>query len=124
MAEDTGLTQFTELMRSNLGRMSTLRRVMDSCVNAITAYSQDAWEIIQTLAGTMEIPDSAILHEDYLHQLYALEFNNKMYMLQMCLVAESPSGEYEMIHQYDEMEQHEIKNVRYDAAEFEEIIED
>ena len=76
------------------------------------------------VTGTMEIPDSAILHEDILNQLYALEFNNKMYMLQMCLVAESPSGEYEMIHQYDEMEQHEIKNVRYDAAEFEEIIED
>ena len=72
------------------------------------------------VTGTMEVPDGAILHEDYL----ALEFNNKMYMLQMCLVAESPSGEYEMIHQYDEMEQHEIKNVRYDAAEFEEIIED
>jgi len=76
------------------------------------------------VAGTMGIPDDAILHEDILNQLYALEFNNKMYMLQMCLVAESPSGEYEMIHQYDEMEQHEIKNVRYDAAEFEPIIED
>ena len=76
------------------------------------------------VAGTMQIPDGAIVHEDYLHQTYALEFNNKMYMLQMCLVAESPSGEYEMIHQYDEMEQHEIKNVRYDAAEFEPIIED
>ena len=76
------------------------------------------------VAGTMEIPDDAIPHEDILNQLYALEFNNKMYMLQMCLVAESPDGEYEMIHQYDEMEQHDIKNVRYDAAEFEEIIED
>ena len=76
------------------------------------------------VTGTMEIPDSAILHEDILNQLYALEFNNKMYMLQMCLVAESPSGEYEMIHQYDEMEEHDIKNVRYDAAEFEPIIED
>ena len=76
------------------------------------------------VTGTIEIPDDAILHEDILNQLYALEFNNKMYMLQMCLVAESPSGEYEMIHQYDEMEQHEIKNVRYDAAEFEPIIED
>ena len=76
------------------------------------------------VAGTMEIPDSAIPHEDILNQLYALEFNNKMYMLQVCLVAESPDGEYEMIHQYDEMEQHDIKNVRYDAAEFEPIIED
>lgn len=76
------------------------------------------------VTGTIEIPDDAILHEDILNQLYALEFNNKMYMLQMCLVAESPSGEYEMIHQYDEMEQHEIKNVRYDAAEFEPVVED
>ena len=76
------------------------------------------------LVGTLEVPDDVILHEDVLNQLYALEMNDKMYMLQMCLVAESPSGEYEMIHQYDEMEQHEIKNVRYDAAEFEPIIED
>ena len=76
------------------------------------------------VTGTMEIPDSAIPHEDILNQLYALEFNNKMYMLQMCLVAESPDGEYEMIHQYDEMEEHDIKNVRYDDAEFEPVVED
>ena len=76
------------------------------------------------VAGTMEIPDSAIPHEDILHQLYALEFNNKMYMLQVCLVAESPDGEYEMLHQFEEMEEHGIKNVRYDAAEFDPIIED
>ena len=76
------------------------------------------------VAGTMEIPDDAVFHQDILNQLYALEFNNKMYMLQVCLVAESPDGEYEMIHQYDEMEEHEIKNVRYDAAEFEPVVED
>ena len=76
------------------------------------------------VAGTMEIPDGAIPHEDILNQLYALEFNNKMYMLQMCLVAESPDGEYDMVHQFEEMEEHGIKNVRYDDAEFEEIIED
>jgi hypothetical protein len=76
------------------------------------------------VTGTMEVPDDVVMHEDILNQLYALEFNNKMYMLQMCLVAESPDGEYEMIHQYDEMEQHDIKNVRYDAAEFEPVIED
>ncbi len=76
------------------------------------------------VAGTIEIPDDAILHEDILNQLYALEFNNKMYMLQMCLVAESPDGEYDMVHQFEEMEEHGIKNVRYDDAEFEEIIED
>jgi len=76
------------------------------------------------VSGTMEIPDDAVFHQDILNQLYALEFNNKMYMLQVCLVAESPDGEYEMIHQYDEMEEHEIKNVRYDAAEFEPVVED
>ena len=76
------------------------------------------------VAGTMQIPDGAIVHEDYLHQTYALEFNNKMYMLQMCLVAESPDGEYEMLHQFEEMEEHGFKNVRYDAAEFEPIVED
>ena len=75
------------------------------------------------VTGTMEIPDDVVFHQDILNKLYALEFNNKMYMLQMCLVAESPDGEYEMIHQYDEMEEHNIKNVQYDAAEFEEIIE-
>jgi hypothetical protein len=47
-----------------------------------------------------------------------------MYMLQVCLVAESPDGEYEMLHQFEEMEEHGIKNVRYDAAEFEPIVED
>ena len=76
------------------------------------------------VAGTIEIPNSVVLHEDILNQLYALEFNDKMYMLQMCLVAESPDGEFEIVHQYDEMEQHNIKNVRYSDAEFEEIIED
>jgi hypothetical protein len=75
------------------------------------------------VTGAMEIPDDVVFHQDILNKLYALEFNNKMYMLQMCLVAESPDGEYEMIHQYDEMEEHNIKNVQYDAAEFEEIIE-
>lgn len=76
------------------------------------------------VTGTMEIPDDVVMHKDILNQLYALEFNDKMYMLQMCLVAESPDGEFEMIHQYDEMEQHNIKNVRYDGAEFEAVIED
>ena len=74
------------------------------------------------VAGTMQIPDSAIPHEDILNQLYALEFNNKMYMLQMCLVAESPDGEYEMLHQFEEMQNHNINNLRYDDADFEVII--
>ena len=76
------------------------------------------------VTGTMEIPDDVVMHEDILNQLYALEFNNKMYMLQMCLVAESPDGEYEMVHQFEEMEEHGIKNVRYDDAEFEPVVED
>ena len=73
-----------------------------------------------SVTGTMEIPDDAVFHQDILNQLYAVEFNNKMYMLQVCLVAESPNGEYEMVHQYDDMEKHDIKNVRYDSAEFSE----
>jgi hypothetical protein len=81
-------------------------------------------KIFCNVSGTMEVPDDAIPHYDVAGKLYALEFNNKMYMLQMCLVAESPDGEYEMIHQYDEMEQHNIKNVRYHTAEFEIIVED
>ena len=81
-------------------------------------------KIFFNVSGTIEVPDSAIPHYDVAGKLYALEFNNKMYMLQMCLVAESSDGEYEMIHQYDEMEQHNIKNVRYHDAEFEIIVED
>ena len=30
------------------------------------------------VAGTIEIPDSVVMHEDILNQLYALEFNDKM----------------------------------------------
>jgi hypothetical protein len=43
-------------------------------------------------------------------------------MLQVCLVSESPDGEYEMLHQYDEMQANDILDLRYDEAEFEEII--
>ena len=75
------------------------------------------------LVGTLEVPDDIIFHEDVLNQLYALEMNDKMYMLQMCLVAETPQGEYEMVHQYDEMEEHNFKNVRYSDAEFFELDE-
>jgi hypothetical protein len=59
-----------------------------------------------------------------LGELYALEMNDKMYMIQICFVAESPDGEYEMIHQYDEMEENSFKNLRYENAESEEIVED
>jgi hypothetical protein len=73
------------------------------------------------LSGTFEVPDDIVLREDILNKLYAFELNNKMYMLQMCFVAESSDGEYEMVHQYDEMVEHGIENVRYIDAEFEEV---
>jgi len=73
------------------------------------------------VTGTLEVPEDAIFHYDVSGKLYALRFNDIVYMLQMCFVAESSDGEYEMVHQYDEMEKHNIKNVRYDDAEFQEI---
>ena len=74
------------------------------------------------VTGTVEVPDDVVLHEDILNQLYALEMNDKMYMLQICLVAESPDGEYEMIHQYYEMAENKFTNLRYENAEFEQIV--
>ena len=74
------------------------------------------------VTGTVEVPDDVVMHEDILNQLYALEMNDKMYMLQICLVAESPDGEYEMIHQYDEMAENKFSNLRYENAEFEQIV--
>jgi len=70
------------------------------------------------VTGTLNVPDDAIKHYDVAGKLYALEFNDNMYMLQVCLVAESPDGEYEMIHQYDEMLSNNISDLRYDEAEF------
>ena len=74
------------------------------------------------VTGTLEVPDDIILHYDVAGKLYALEMNDKMYMLQVCLVAESPDGEYEMLHQFEEMQNHNINNLRYDDADFEVII--
>ncbi len=74
------------------------------------------------VTGTVEVPDDVVMHEDILNQLYALEMNDKMYMLQICLVAESPDGEYEMIHQYDEIAENKFSNLRYENAEFEQIV--
>ena len=70
----------------------------------------------------IDVPDNAIKHYDIAGKLYALEMNDKMYMLQICLVAESPDGEYEMIHQYDEMDENKFSNLRYENAEFEQIV--
>ena len=72
------------------------------------------------VTGTLEVPEDAIYHFDVAGKLYALEFNDIMYMLQVCIVAEQGAGGLDILHQYDEMENHSIKNVRYDDAEFEE----
>ena len=73
------------------------------------------------VTGTLDVPEDAIYHFDVAGKLYALEFNDIMYMLQVCIVAEQGAGGFDILHQYDEMENHSIKNVRYDDAEFEEI---
>jgi len=43
-----------------------------------------------------------------------------MYMLQVCIVAEQGAGGFDILHQFEEMENHSITNVRYDDAEFSE----
>ena len=73
------------------------------------------------VTGTLDVPEDAIYHFDVAGKLYALEFNDIMYMLQVCIVAEQGAGGLDILHQYDEMENHSIKNVRYDDADFEEI---
>jgi hypothetical protein len=70
------------------------------------------------VTGTIEVPDDAIKHYDVAGKLYALEFNDLMYMLQVCFVAEGGAGGWDIVHQYEEMENHSITNVRYDDAEF------
>jgi hypothetical protein len=74
------------------------------------------------VTGSMNVPDDVIPHYDVAGKLYALEFNDIMYLLQMCIVAEAGAGGYDILHQYEEMENHGITNVRYDDAEFGEII--
>ena len=73
------------------------------------------------VSGVMEIPDDAIKHYDVAGKLYALEFNDIMYMLQVCIVAEQGAGGFDILHQFDEMQNHSINNLRYDDAEFFEI---
>jgi len=74
------------------------------------------------ITGSMNVPDDVIPHYDVAGKLYALEFNDIMYLLQMCIVAEAGAGGYDILHQYEDMENHSITNVRYDDAEFGEII--
>jgi hypothetical protein len=71
------------------------------------------------VSGTMNVPDDAIKHYDVAGKLYALEFNDIMYMLQVCFVAEGGAWGNETITDHQEMENHSITNVRYDNAEFE-----
>ncbi len=71
------------------------------------------------VCGSAEVPDDVIKHYDVAGKLYALEFNDKMYMLQVCFVAEGGAGGIDMITDYQEMENHSITNVRYSDAEFE-----
>lgn len=71
------------------------------------------------ITGTMNIPDSAIPHYDVAGKLYAFEFNDIIYMLQICIVAEGGAWGHETITQHQDMENHSIKNVRYNDAEFE-----
>jgi hypothetical protein len=74
--------------------------------------------------GSMNVPDDVIPHYDVAGKLYALEFNDIMYMLQMCLVAEGGAWGNETITDFQELENHSITNVRYDEAEFGEIQND
>ena len=71
------------------------------------------------ITGTMEIPDSVIPHYDVAGKLYALEFNDIIYMLQICIVAEGGAWGNAIITHHQDMENHSIKNVRYNDAEFE-----
>lgn len=72
------------------------------------------------VTGSMQVPDDVIFHYDVAGKLYAYENDGVMYMLQMCIVAEAGAGGWEIVHQYEEMENHSITNVRYDDAEFSE----
>jgi hypothetical protein len=74
------------------------------------------------VTGSMQVPDDVIFHYDVAGKLYAYENDGVMYMLQMCLVAEQGAGGWEIVHQFEEMENHSITNVRYHDAEFVEII--
>jgi hypothetical protein len=72
------------------------------------------------VSGTLNIPDDAIPHYDCAGKLYAYEFNDGLlYMLQLCIVSEQGAGGIDIITDHEEMENHNIKNVRYISAEFE-----
>ena len=70
------------------------------------------------ITGTMQVPDDAIFHYDVAGKLYALEFNDIMYMLQLCVVAEAGAGGIDILTNPQELENHSIKNIRYNDADF------
>jgi hypothetical protein len=74
------------------------------------------------VSGTMYIPDDAIPHYDVDGNLYALEFNDIMYMLQMCIVAEGGAWGNETITDPQVLENHSINNILYKEAKFEATI--
>ena len=86
----------------------------------IIFFEEANMKINFNVTGTMEIPDYAIKHYDVAGKLYALEFNDIMYMLQVCIVAEAGAGGYDILHQFEEMENHSITDLRYNDAEFSE----
>ena len=83
----------------------------------------DMKKVLARITVPMNVPDDAIPHYDTDGKLYALEFNDILYMLQMCLVAEGGAWGNEIITDHQEMENHGFTNIRYDDAEFEIINE-
>lgn len=70
------------------------------------------------ITGTMQVPDDAIFHYDVAGKLYALEFNDILYMLQICVVGEGGAGGIDILTDPQELENHSIKNIRYIDADF------
>ena len=74
------------------------------------------------ITGSMQVPDDVIFHYNVAGKLYAYENDGVMYMLQICIIGEGGAGGIDTITDYADMENHGITNVRYDDAEFGEII--
>jgi hypothetical protein len=70
------------------------------------------------ITGTLDIPNDAIPHYDCDGKLYAYEFNGILYMPHFCVVSDDARG-IDIITGLEEMENHNIKNIRYISAEFE-----
>jgi hypothetical protein len=72
------------------------------------------------IPATLEVPDDVIYRYNVSGKIYALELNDILYIPQICFVAEGGAWGNEIITDHQEMENHSITNVRYDA----EFIED